>query len=164
MQCTNNSRGLISFLFIALLTYSCGSDEKSKDTGSTLNFARVYTEVMSSSGTGLNCSVCHAPGGEATSDYDVTFNLTSVTTAEAGIKNGTVVSSGTPDCNGAKYVAANDPNGSYLYAVMGGVSTADFTGKAGCTPTNRHYAGSTALGISAAQKTLIKDWIEAGAP
>jgi mono/diheme cytochrome c family protein len=150
MTLTHMFLTLSSLSLPVILITGCGSDDK-EDTSAAVTFSSVYTDIIEKN----DCQQCHKPGGDAQANYGVSLNFSTSALAEQTLKQGSGSSTGTPDCNGKSYVVASKVDESYIAAVFDVISTYS------CTPTAYHEGQAQIL--TAAQKTVLQNWIAGGA-
>lgn len=136
------------------LVPSCGDDSSSSPT-----FTRVWNEIY----TDKNCASCHS-GTDGERDNGLGLDLTTQALAYTNTVGKTVGSlNSASNCASLQFVKTSAATESVLYGSLDESAVAGFAELAdGCEPNySEHSANSVTL--SAAQLSLLKSWINAGA-
>ena len=146
---------------VSLQIAGCSAAEDAVTGGtSSSGFDAVYTGVI-----GKNCNGCHgtsAPGynpGETESSLD----FTSADAAYNSLKGqSTGLTGNFAACNGKAFVVAGDASKSLLMASIENATRKAYANGA-CTSASVSAMESRGGALTAAQVSLVRDWINAGA-
>ena len=155
-----NMKKLFYTALIGLVLVFLANCSKSNDLNSSEStFSTIYTNTLNPS-----CIQCHKPGTPAYVTSGVRLDFTTQATAFSTLttQNASGTTSGA-NCTSAliPYVQSASPTTSFLMAVLFSDHWSPSFVATGCAPYSVHH---TDVSLSAAEKTAIVNWINAGAP